>query len=60
MELEAESVNSVNNAKESPLHLSAQHGHTKVVAILLAVCYSKILFFIFFIKNSRQIIANLN
>lgn len=40
---EPNTVDAVNNAKESPLHLSAQHGHGKVVTVLLAVCFNFVL-----------------
>lgn len=35
LEAEISTIDTVNNAKETALHLAAQHGHGKVVAILL-------------------------
>ncbi|PIO56758.1 ankyrin repeat protein, partial [Teladorsagia circumcincta] len=34
-ESDPESVDAVNNAQESSLHLAAQHGHDKLVRVLL-------------------------
>lgn len=35
LESEISTIDDVNNAKETPLHLAAQHGNGKVVVILL-------------------------